>query len=154
MPFFRKAFFISVLFLTVSCAEKPSTFKETPDGAGVWKSIPLHSHYGFFANKNQEVWRRVVDVLSEKYDLEVFDRTSGYIRTSWKHQLPTADDDDNKYRSRVIIKMQGKIWHTAKLKAETQLWDDSNDTWISGYDTATLEEVYKDIQGRIGTSVR
>ena len=152
MARYRITFLISVLLLVISCASNPPTFVETHDETGVWKAVHLHSHYGIFANKNQEVWRRVVDILSEKYDLEVLDRTSGYIRTSWKYLLPT--DSDKKYRSRIIIKMLGNVWHTAKLKTEAQLWDDSHETWITGYDTAVLEEVYKDVQGRIGTSVR
>jgi len=150
MPFFRIIFFISILFLLIGCASKPSTFVETYDEKGVWKAVHLHNHYGFFANKNQEVWRRVIDVLSEKYDLEVLDKTSGYIRTSWKYLL--HNDEDKKYRSRVIIKMLGNVWHTVKLKTEAQWLDD--EVWITGYDTAVLEEIYKDIQGRIGISVR
>ncbi|HHB91751.1 MAG TPA: hypothetical protein ENK59_00875 [Thioploca sp.] len=141
---------IIIISLLLSCATtKPPTFIESHDEAGVWKSIYLHNHYGVFTDKNKEVWRRVVDVLSEKYDLEVLDKTSGYIRTSWKYMLP---DEDNKYRSRVIIKMLGNVWHTTKLKTEAQLFE--NGTWITGYDTAILEEIYKDLQGRIGTSVR
>ncbi len=140
---------IIIISLLLSCTTKPPTFVESHDEAGAWKSIYLHNRYGIFTDKNQEVWRRVVDVLSEKYDLEVLDRTSGYIRTSWKYMSP---EDDNKYRSRVIIKMLGNVWHTTKLKTEAQLFE--GDVWITGYDTAILEEIYKDLQGRIGTSIR
>ncbi len=148
MSFSRIIILMSVLL--VSCASnKPQTFVESHDEAGVWKTIQLHNDYGFFANKNQEIWRRVVDVLSEKYDLEVLDKTSGYIRSSWKH----SDDGNNKYRSRVILKMQGSPWDIAKLKTEAQ-WKDSGESWIIGYDTAILEDIYKDVQGRVGTSVK
>lgn len=146
---FIKLIIIVNIFLLSCSTTRPPNFVENLDEAGAWKSIYLHNRYGLFVDKNQEVWRRVVDVLSEKYDLEVLDRTSGYIRTSWKYLLP---DDDRKYRSRVIVKMLGGVWHTAKLKTETQLLDDG--VWILGYDTAILEEIYKDFQGRIGTSVR
>ena len=152
MRFFRTVLFVNLLWLIMSCASQPTTFVETHDEVGVWKAINLHNNYGIFQNKNQEIWRRVVDVLSEKYDLEVLDRPSGYLRTSWKYLL--LDDSQEKYRSRVIIKMQGTLWHTAKLKTEAQWWDNSRQVWITGYDTAILEEIYQDIQGRIGTSVR
>ncbi len=148
MKFIKLIIFVNIFLL--SCATtKPPTFVESNDEAGAWKSIYLHNQYGIFVDKNKEVWRRVVDVLSEKYDLEVLDKTSGYIRTSWKYLTP---DDDKKYRSRVIVKMLGNVWHTTKLKTEAQLFEDG--TWIVGYDTAILEEIYKDFQGRIGTSVR
>jgi hypothetical protein len=153
MKFSKIIFIISILTLFIGCASKPSTFVETHDEVGVWKSIQLHGNYGMFRNRNREVWRRVIDILSEKYDLEVLDRTSGYIRTSWKYLLD-RDDSDKKYRSRVIIKMLGNIWHTAKLKTEAQWFDDGNDSWITGYDSVILEEIYKDVQGRIGTSIR
>ncbi len=140
-----------VLFLLTSCASHaPRTFVETSNEAGAWKSIYLHDNYGFFANKNQEVWQRAIDVLSEKYDLEMLDRASGYIRTGWKSTLATGTD---KYRHRIIIKMQGNFWQTAKLKAEAQWWNDSRQVWVEGYDAAILEEIYKELQGRLGTSL-
>ncbi|MDM8564493.1 hypothetical protein QUF74_02460 [Candidatus Halobeggiatoa sp. HSG11] len=145
MKLIRLIIVVSILF---SCASQPLTFIESKNEEGMWKSIPLHSRYGMFVNKNKEVWRRVVDILSEKYDLEILDKTSGYIRTSWK-SLPS---DDKKYRSRVIIKMLGNVWHTARLKTEAQLLD--GETWLVGYDKVILEEIYKDLQGRVGTSVR
>jgi hypothetical protein len=138
-----------IIILLSSCATKPPTFVEDNDETNVWKSIRLHSNYGIFVDKNQEIWRRVVDMLSEKYDLEVLDKTSGYIRTTWKDLSP---DSDNQYRSRIIVKMLGNVWHTAKLKTEAQLFEKG--TWIAGYDSIVLEEIYKDFQGRIGISVR
>ncbi len=153
MPFLKPILLINVLFITLSCTSvSPPTFVETHDETGVWKVIHLHNHYGLFRNKNQEVWQRIVDVLSEKYDLEVLDRASGYLRTTWKYLL--TEESKEKYRSRAIVKMQGTIWHTAKLKTEAQWWDNQRKAWIIGYDTAILEEIYQDLQGRIGTSVR
>ncbi len=151
MKISRIIYCIIILMFLVGCASKPPTFVETNDENGAWKSINLHNNYGFFRNKNQEIWRRVIDILSEKYDLEVLDRTSGYIRTAWKYRL---NNTDRNYRSRVVIKMLGNIWHTAKLKAEAQWREDDDEVWINGYDNVVLEEIYKDIQGRIGTSMR
>ncbi len=156
MPFTKMMSFISVLLLLVSCvaSDPPKTFVEAPDETGAWKTINLHNNYGLFRNKNQEVWLRVVDVLSKKkYRFEEQDDVSGYIRTSWKNQL-FVDDSEKQYRSRVIIKMIGRRWHTAQLKVETQWRDNTGESWVTGYDSSILEDIEKDLQGRIGTSVK
>ncbi|OQY55479.1 MAG: hypothetical protein DRR08_04390 [Candidatus Parabeggiatoa sp. nov. 2] len=155
MSYVKIISFISALLLIVSCASggPPKTFVEANNESG-WKTIHLHGNYGLFRNKNQEVWQRVVDILSKKkYRFEERDNVSGYIRTSWKNRLFT-DDSEKQYRSRVIIKMVGRRWHTAQLKVETQWRDNTGDSWVTGYDSSILEEIEKDLQGRVGTSVR
>lgn len=156
MSWFRIISILSVFFLIISCASNPpATFVEAQDEGGVWKSIRLHSNYGLFRNKNQEVWNRIFDVLSKRaYRLEERDPISGYIRTSWKNMLLADDKEDKKYRSRIIVKMLGNVWHTAQVKIEVQWRDNHKDAWITGYDSALVEDIYNDLQGRIGTSVR
>jgi hypothetical protein len=152
MLFLQKILFITIMLIMIGCTSvTPVTFVETPDETGSWQAIHLHNNYGFFQNKNQQIWRRAIDILSEKYDLEVIDQVSGYIRTAWKSHLET---DDQKYRSRITLKMQGTTWHTAKLKSEAQWWDNSKKAWLTGYDTAILNEIYQDLQGRIGTTIK
>lgn len=146
------SFIVFVSFFVISCsAIKPRGFVKSHDG-GVWRSVHLHGNYGLFRPKNQEVWHRVVDILSEKYDIKMLDRTSGYIRTDWKN-MP-VHNGEKQYQTRIIMKMQGRIWHTAKMKTEARWRADGDDPWITGYDTVILDEMYRDIQGRLGTSVR
>jgi hypothetical protein len=134
----------------ISCGvDKPKHFIKTQE-QGVWRSVNLHNNYGLFRPKNPEVWRRVVDVLSEKYDILMSDRASGYMRTDWKKMVVTG----KQYQTRIIVKMQGRIWHTAKLKIEARWREDHDEAWIIGYDKTVLNEIYRDIQGRLGTSVR
>lgn len=152
MSLFKKILLVTILLIMISCTSvTPPTFVETHDETGNWQAIHLHNNYGFFQDKNQQVWQRVVDVLAEKYELEVLDQASGYIRTAWKSLL---EADGKKYRSRITLKMQGTIWHTAKLKTEAQWWDNHKKTWLSGYDTAILETISQDLQGRIGTTIK
>jgi hypothetical protein len=148
---------ILALLLVVSCTYMPpKTFVETQDESLSLKVIYLHDNYGFFRFKNDEVWSRVIEVLSKRnFHFEEQDKWSGYIRTLWQ-DLPVSDDDSSqKYRSRVIIKMQGRrVWRTAQLKVESEWWDNNRDAWIKGYDTAILDEIYQVLQGRIGLSVK
>lgn len=142
-------FIISISSLISCGVNKPQNFIKTQE-QGVWRSVNLHNNYGLFRPKNPEVWRRVIDVLSEKYDIIMSDMASGYIRTDWKKMTVT----DKQYQTRVIAKMQGRIWHTAKLKIEARWRADNDNAWIIGYDKAVLNDIYRDIQGRLGTSVR
>jgi len=129
---------------------KPSTFIENNNEAENWKIIYLHDNYGMFTDKNKEVWRRIIDTLSKTYKLEVLDKASGYISTSWKYiSLTLNNNDKQKYRSRVTIKMLGNVWHMVKFKIESQL-SFVNDTWLTGYDIAVLEKTYKDLQDSVG----
>ena len=145
---------ILLLFLVVSCTSTPpKTFVETPDESLSFKVIQLHNNYGFFRHKNSEVWGRVLDVLyKRKFRLEEQDKRSGYIRTFWQDSV---SDSEQKYRSRVIIKMQGRgSWQTAQLKIESEWWDNNREAWIQGYDTDLLDEIYQVLQGRIGLTVK
>ena len=148
---------IIALLLVVSCTSMPpKTFVETPDDALSLKVIYLHDNYGFFRFKNDEVWFRVLDVLSKrKFRLEEQDKQSGYIRTFWQY-LPASDSENNQtYRSRVIIKMQGRrVWRSAQLKVESEWWDNNRNAWIKGYDSEILDDIYQVLQGRIGLSVK
>jgi hypothetical protein len=142
-------FIISISSLVSCGVNKPKNFVNTQED-GVWRSVNIHNNYGLFRPKNPEVWRRVIDVLSEKYDILMSDRASGYIRTDWK-KMPVTD---KQYQTRIIVKMQGRVWHTAKLKIEARWREDNDDSWIMGYDKVVMNEIYRDIQGRLGTSVR
>jgi hypothetical protein len=149
----KKLIFIIVLFLLASCTSMPpKTFVETQDESLSFKIINLHDNYGLFRYKNDEVWFRVVEVLSKrKFLLEEQDKRSGYIRTFWQD----SSNDSQKYRSRVIIKMQGRrAWRSAQLKIESEWWNNDSEAWIKGYDAAILDEIYQVLQGRIGLSVK
>lgn len=151
----KKLISIILLLLVVSCMSlPPKTFVETQDDSLSFKVIQLHDNYGLLSYKNNEVWSRIVEVLSKRqFSFEEEDKRSGYIRTAWKY---LADNDSSqKYRSRVVIKMLGRrVWRSAQLKIESEWWDNNRDAWIKGYDSEILDEIYQVLQGRIGLSVK
>lgn len=126
------------------CSSPPPTFKPTQDEAGVWKTLEIREGL-----TNEQVWPIFVDTLSQKYDFEVIQKDGGYIRTSWKYTYLEDDKISDRYRTRFVVKLSGSPqWDKAQLKCESNWLEDEG--WISGYDMRLLEEMYGDIQGKIG----
>ncbi len=140
----RSLLAISFLVLVSGCATPPKTFIKTFDEPGIWKAVELREGLG-----KDEVWRLVVDTLSQRYDLEVLQKESGYIRTSWQYTIVTPRGRISpEYRSRIVIKFLGDDWKTAQVKCESNWYEEGG--WVMGYDTRILEDVYGDLQGKIG----
>lgn len=64
----------------------------------------------------------IVDTVALKYDLEVIEKDSGYLRSTWKYTTTGRKDSSSRvvvdnYRSRVIIKMDGN--GKARVKSES-----------------------------------
>ena len=121
----------------------PDTFIKTFDEPGIWKSVEIREGI-----TKDDLWKIVVDSLSQKYDLEVLEKDSGYLRSSWKYTYIIRGTVSDKYRSRIIVKFVGDDWEVAQVKCESN-WLETRG-WILGYDTRLLEDVYGDIQGRVG----
>jgi hypothetical protein len=137
----------STVLLAVGCfSMMPSTFVRTHDEPGIWKSIEIKDGLA-----KDDVWRTVVDALSQKYDLEVIEKESGYLRTSWKYTYvqPGQNSVSDRYRSRIVAKFMGDKWDVVQVKCESE-WLEPNSGWIMGYDSRLLEDVFGDLQGRVG----
>lgn len=141
--------FVVFIFLVAGCVRLPDTFIRTYDEPGVWKSIEVKE-----GMSKDELWRTVVDAISQKFDLEVIEKESGYLRTSWKFTYIESDfrggRASDRYRSRIILKFTGENWKILRVKCESHWLDSGRSSWIVGYDTLLLEDVFGDLQGRLG----
>ena len=131
------------ILICFACNQPPETFLKTYDEPGVWKSIEVREGL-----TKEDAWKTVVDAIAQKFDLEVLDKESGYLRTSWKFSYIIQGKVSDKYRSRIIIKFQSGEAKLIQVKSEAN-WLET-DGWILGYDTRLLEDVYGDLHGRIG----
>lgn len=131
----------SVLFS--GCATPPRTFLRTYDEPEIWKTVDINDSF-----EKDKIWRLLVDTLSQKYDLEVLEKDSGYLRTSWKYTYVRRGEISSRYRSRIVAKFLGEQWEKVQLKCESNWLE--NEGWIMGYDTRLLEDIYGDIQGKLG----
>jgi hypothetical protein len=131
-------------FFGAGCVTPPDTFMRTHDEPGIWKAIEVREGVS-----NDKAWEVLVDTLSQKYDLEVLERNAGYIRTAWKYTYFSGDKVIDRYRSRIVVKLTGTpVWDKAQVKCESNWLDKSG--WILGYDARLLEDIYGDIQGKLG----
>ena len=139
--------FLLFCFLSVlaGCAvAPPKTFIKTYDEPGVWKSVEIREGLS-----HGQIWEILVDTLTQKHDLEVLQKDGGYIRTSWKYTYFEGDKVVDRYRSRIVVKLSGSpSWNKAQVKCESNWMEKQG--WIMGYDTRLLEDVYGDIQGKLG----
>ncbi len=121
----------------------PPTFIRTLDEAGTWRSIEVRSGL-----EGDELWTTTVDAMARSFDLEVMDKPSGYIRTSWKFTFIRSGEVIDRYRARIVVKFQGTDWTTLEVKSEANWLSDRG--WEVGYDSRLLEDVFGDLQGRLG----
>ncbi len=125
-------------------AGPPAQFMRTTNESGIWKQIEIRDE---LQNEKAKEWSTVVDALSTKYDLEVLDKESGYLRTSWKFTAVGTKEEREHYRSRLIAKFNG-AYSVLQLKSEAQWLNEG--VWETGYDTQMLDDVYGDLQARLG----
>jgi hypothetical protein len=146
--FFRGTIILILLLFVISCALKPPvSFIKTFDESGTWKTVETREKLD-----KSEMWRLVVDTLTQKYDLEVVQKDSGYIRTSWKYTYIINERIVENYRSRIVVKMLGEDWKSLQVKCESN-WL-SKHGWEIGYDVRLLQDAFSDIQGKVGRVVR
>lgn len=138
-PFFV---FLAALTLTGCAASRPKTFVTTANESGIWKAIEVRE-----GAQRGVLWSTVVDALSSKFDLEVLDKESGYVRTGWNNTIASSGKNSQRYRARIITKFNSDFT-VLQVKSEANWLDDG--VWVNGYDTRVLEDVYGDLQGRIG----
>ena len=94
------------------------------------------------------MWTTTVDAMARSFDLEVMDKPSGYIRTTWKFTFINSGEVIDRYRARIVVKFQGTDWTTLEVKSEANWLSERG--WEVGYDSRLLEDVFGDLQGRIG----
>ena len=135
---------VACLVILIGCAMPPKTFRKTYDEPGIWKVVDVRQGL-----EKDVVWRMLVDTLSQKYDLEVLEKNSGYLRTSWKYtQVSRFGTVSDRYRSRIVVKLLGTDWGKVQIKCESNWLSDRG--WLMGYDSRLLEDVFGDIQGKVG----
>lgn len=136
----------SLLIFCVGCA--PSTFVRGRSGG--WKTIELNDN---LVGQYEEAWQKTVDTIARDYDIEMLDKDSGYLRTSWTYGI--SGGTFNRYRGRLTIKYP-EIENPDKLEVKTDaqwLADPASGAWQQGFDTLLDRDVFTALSGRLGRTV-
>lgn len=95
----------------------------------------------------EAAWDDVTSVLIRKFEPEMLNKETGYIRTKWNYRWTTNGKATKAYRVRLTLKMS-ESKKQIEMNAEAQKL--KGKTWLIGYDTELLEVMKKDIAGVVG----
>ena len=125
----------------------PPSFVRSAPG---WKSIELADAY---RSDYDVVWQKTVDTVARTWDIELMDKTSGYMRTTWLYGISGANPQ--LYRGRVTIKFP-ETKRPDKIEVRTSAqWLQNRKIlfWVDGFDTNFERDVYTELSGRLGRTV-
>jgi hypothetical protein len=144
---FKRYLWLSVaavlVVVIVGCAIAPKTFIVTMEPT--WATIEWKENIDY-----EKAWVLVSDLLIKRFDLEMINKESGYIRTNWLYSW-TGRLTQN-YRVRVTVKFN-KEKHSVEVKSEANYMR-TNGEWVAGSDTRLLETLKTDIMGSVGRVTR
>jgi len=125
---------IGAMLLT-GCASSNSWHK----GQAEWMRVQIHENYNY-----NKAFATAVDLLSEKYEMEMINKDGGYARTAANYYKKSGGKTDDKKRVRVILKFNHD---RTQLSVKTEVQKLKKGEWIDGYDTKLGQQTREDIQG-------
>ena len=135
---------------SVGCS--PSTFQKGASSG--WKSIALHDD---LASDYDLSWQKAVDTIARDWDIEIMDKDSGYLRTSWQHGISGVSGAlASRYAGRLTIKFPTVKVPIEKVDLKTDAkWLEMNawtglSYWVNGFDTGYQRDVFGALSGRLG----
>ena len=131
---------ISILGCTTPALKYPKTFIQGLVSNGISIDIPENI-------QADTVWQNTVTALSQKYQLATVSKEAGNIVTDWIYSAVGKDKTINDYRTRAILSFASD-WKTVNLSTEANYL--KNNEWISGYDTALLDDLKTEILKILG----
>jgi hypothetical protein len=137
---------VFMLLLAAGCGA-PRTFVKASPG---WKSIEFNEN---IKNDFNIAWQKCVDTIAKDYDIEMIDKSSGYLRTGWIYGI--SGGAYNRYRGRITVKFPELNAPTkVEIKSEAQwLTDVQYGLWVPGWDQTFQRDVYTALSGRLGRTV-
>lgn len=135
-----------ISLMVVGCA--PSSFVKGQSSG--WKVIELNDA---IKGNYDDAWMKTVDTIARDYDIEMLDKDSGYLRTTWTYGI--SGGVFNRYRGRITVKYpEVKTPEKIEVKTEAQwLNDTSKGLWVPGWDTSFQRDIFTALSGRLGRTV-
>ena len=132
------------VLLCMGCA--PSSIVRSAPG---WKVIELRPG---LLNNYDDSWQTTVDTVARDWDIEIMDKSSGYLRTAWTYGI--SGGSYRRYRGRITVKYPDvKTPQKSEVKTEAQWLEDEPRGWVTGFDSTFQRDVYAALSGRLGRTV-
>jgi uncharacterized protein YxeA len=127
--------FVFAMVLMASCASSRSWHK----GQAEWMRVQLHENFDY-----EKAFSTALDVLTEKYEMEMINKDGGYARSSWNYYRKANGLARKDMRVRVTMKFNHD---RTQLSIKTEVQKLKHDEWVDGYDTSLGRQTRDDIQG-------
>lgn len=131
--------------LLANCASSPTSFTK---GEQDWSIIELREGIEY-----EDAWEQIVDLLARRFDIEMVEKESGYLRTSWNFTWWQVGERTENYRVRAIAKFTPDKSALA-IKAEAHYLDRLRGGWVTGADSLLMNTLKTDIMGTVGRTTR
>ena len=137
----RQAFMKNILILAIGaiiltgCA----TSKTWHKGQAEWMRVQIHENFDY-----NKAFATAIDLLSEKYEMEMINKDGGYARTAPNYYKKSNGKSDDKKRVKITLKFNHD---RTQLSVKTDVQKKKDDEWIDGYDTKLGRQVREDLQG-------
>ncbi|MBI4727746.1 hypothetical protein HY768_11105 [candidate division TA06 bacterium] len=107
-----------------------------------WKTLPEITKTTY-----EQSWSIVVGVITEKYDLEITDAASGYLRTAWKVKKDFLNQDDS--RTRISVRLESKTPLKFKIRAEKEAKNLADEWTPKGNDEQLEKAMLEELSARL-----
>ncbi|MDR2735155.1 MAG: hypothetical protein LBC99_11100 [Spirochaetota bacterium] len=143
---------IMVVSLPLLAGGPPKTFvpaggKNATSGYNPSASILIRPGLSY-----DKAFAAVAAVCSRHAALDMIQKDSGYMRTSWQHAWNKKNKPDGKYRIRIIctVHMDGSA---VEVKVEAGVLENKKkDRWIPGSDSEALKAILNEINDAVGVT--
>lgn len=142
-----------IIFGCVPKAIPPNTFVTVSEEVGgTWKTIELRSDLSY-----EDAWQIVVDSVTKRWDIEIMNDATGYLKTDWAYEsgIDKGTRATYKYGRRITIKF---LPDKKSLRIRTEAY---YEVQIKGYyyvfygmDSRFNEDAFNEISGKLARTTR
>ncbi len=128
---------LAVVFVMVAlgCASVKGWHK----GQAEWMRVQIHENFDY-----NKAFSTALDLLTEKYEMEMINKDGGYARTAWNYYRKSKGAVDKKARVRISLKFNHD---RTQLSVRTEVQRLISGDWVDGYSDVIGSQIRNDIQG-------
>lgn len=130
---------LALLVATFGSIDAKNTWKK---GQADWAKIQINENLSY-----DQAFNIALELVSDKYEMEMISRDGGYIRSAWNNLLDRKGKKIKDQRCRVTIKFNHD---RTQIQVKTEAQKMKNDEWIDGTDSELATQIKEDLRGVLG----